>query len=109
MCGKPGGMTSPLTMALCSERLLPRVPFGQSAVIVEHGLQQYLCASRALLLRGKFRFVVADAIAAGNENHRRRRDARDIGCVMAGAGNNLLRGESAALGGAAHRRNARGI
>src|SRR5438552_2054273 len=107
--GKPGGMTSPLTIALYSETLLPRVPFGQCAVILEHGLQQYLCASRTLFLGSEFRLIVADAIAARNENHRGGGDARNIGCVMPGAGNNLLRRKSAALGGAAYRLNARGI
>src|SRR6476619_4344841 len=44
----------------------------QSAVEIEHRLQQHLGAGRALLLGGELGLVVADAAAAGHEDHRGR-------------------------------------
>src|SRR5262245_34268079 len=50
----------------------------QPAVEVEYGLQQHLCAGRALLLGGEFSLVVADAVAAGHKDHSGRRHSRHI-------------------------------
>src|SRR6185295_15153152 len=65
------------------------VALGELTVVVEHSLEQHLRAGGALLLGGEFRLVVADPAAAGNENHRGRRNARNICCVVARAGNDF--------------------
>ena len=72
----------------------PCRPLGQLPVVVEHRLQQHLRALGALLLGGELRLVVADAAAARHEDHRGRRDARDIGRVVAGAGDDVARANS---------------
>ena len=75
-------------------------------VVVEHRLQQHLRALGALLLGGKLRLVVADAAAARHEDHRGRRDARNIGRVVARARDDVARGIAGQLRRAADRRDA---
>src|SRR6266567_5325263 len=48
----------------------------------EHSVQQYIGARLEVLGTGILHLVVADAILAGHEDHRRRRDAREIHCVV---------------------------
>ena len=47
--------------------------------------------------------VVADAVDAGREDHRRRRDAREIASVVPGAGDDVAMRIAEMLGRAAHR------
>src|SRR6185436_405613 len=56
----------------------------------------------ALLLRAELDLVVADAVAARHEHHGRRRHARDIGGIVAGARDDVARGKSRRLGGGTH-------
>ena len=104
-------MTSPRSIFQQALRSFPRdemelarlrVSLRECAVVIEHRLQQDLGASGALFFRGVLRLVVADAIPAGNENHRRGRDARNICCIVAGAGNNFPRCKPAERGGTAN-------
>src|SRR4051812_13323642 len=86
-----------------------RISFRECAVVGEHRLQQDLGASSALFFRGVLRLVVADAIPAGDEYHRGRRNARHVYCIVPSAGNNFARGKSAQRGRAAHRRDTLGV
>src|SRR6185312_15317136 len=58
------------------------VPLRETAVVIQHRLQQHLRARRTLFFRRKFRFVVADTVMAGRENHARGRDTRDVARIM---------------------------
>src|SRR4051794_27615162 len=116
--GTPATMTSPRGIFQQTLRSFPRdemelarwrVSLRECAVVVEHRLQQDLSTSRALLLRGVLRLVVADPIPAGDKYHRGWRDARNVCCVVPGAGNNFAGGKSAQRGRAAHRRDTLGI
>src|SRR5712672_3880105 len=49
-------------------------------------MHQDIGACRAIGLRGVFEFVVADAVLAGRENHRRRHYGVEVAGIMAGAG-----------------------
>jgi hypothetical protein len=62
------------------QRAYPRLR--QPPVELQHRLQQHLRALGALLLRGEFLLVVADAVLARHEDHPGRRDPRDIGRVV---------------------------
>ena len=84
------GTGSPQDCATTSGTLAA-VPFGEMPVIIEDCLQQDLRALRALFLRGIFHLVVADAVLARDENHRRRRNARHISGIVSGAGDDLAR------------------
>src|SRR5580704_19531185 len=64
-------------------------PLRQQAVVSQHGLQQDLRASRALLWRGVLGLIVTDTTAAGHEDHRAWRNPRDVARIMSGARDNL--------------------
>src|SRR5262249_13521914 len=74
---------------------------GELPVIRQHRLQQHLRALGALLGRGKFRLVMADAVPARHEDHGGRRHAGNIwrvvgGAPPAGAGRKAAHGAGAA-------------
>ena len=58
----------------------------------DHRVEQHVAAGSDVGLRGGLDFVVADAVLAGDEDHPRRGDARDIDRVVAGARGDRLAG-----------------
>lgn len=57
---------------------------------IEYRVQQGVADGFKVFGLGALRFVMADAIFAGREEHRRRAALRDIASVMTGAGCNIL-------------------
>src|SRR5437868_2443294 len=51
-----------------------------------HGMHQHIGAGRAISLGRVLEFVVADAVLAGHEHHRRRHHGVEVAGIMAGAG-----------------------
>ena len=74
----------------------------ERTVVFQHGVEQHLRPGGAFLEGGRFRLVVADAAEARHEDHGGRRDARDIGGVVAGAGHDVARREAGLVGGVPH-------
>ena len=66
----------------------------QPPVVLQHRVEQHLRAGGAFLEGRALALVVADAAEAGDEDHRRRRDAGDVGGVVAGAGDHVARSDS---------------
>src|ERR1700720_1244797 len=54
----------------------------------QHGMHQHIGAGGAIGLRRILELVVADAVLAGHEHHRRRHDGVEIAGIMAGARRN---------------------
>src|SRR5436305_1923672 len=64
----------------------------------QHRMHQCVGARGAIGLRGVFEFVVADAVLAGHEDHRRRHHVGKIAGVMSGAGSDAAMGIAERLG-----------
>src|SRR5947208_2601948 len=56
---------------------------------LDHRLQKDLAARPDIGFAGVLDLVVADAVLARHEDHRRRRDARDVAGVVAGAAHDV--------------------
>src|SRR5262249_14491802 len=63
----------------------------EAAIVFKDRVQQNLGAGCAFLKACRFRFVVADALEAGDEDHGGRSHSRDIDRIMAGAGHHIAR------------------
>src|SRR6266550_3090389 len=69
----------------------------------DHRLQEDLAARPDVRLGGVLDLVVADAVLARHEDHRRRRHARDVAGVVAGAAHDVHVGVARLFGAAPHR------
>src|SRR5260370_31407471 len=69
----------------------------------QHGVHQDVRAGRAIGLRRVLELVVADAVLAGHEHHRRRHDGVEIAGVVTGARGNAPVRIAERLGGVLHR------
>src|SRR5882757_1005761 len=65
----------------------------------QHGVHQGIGAGGAVRLRGVLEFVVADAVLAGNEDHRRRHHIGEVAGVVTGAGSDAAVAVAERLGG----------
>lgn len=63
------------------EQPSPQTLFGTTRSC-EHRMQQDVATGRQILRRGIFRNVVADAVLAGNEDHRGRCQGSDVRCIV---------------------------
>jgi hypothetical protein len=66
-------------------RLVLLMSSSEPAIVFKDRVQQNLGSGAAFLETRRFRFVVADAVAARDEDHSGRTNARGIDRVMAGA------------------------
>src|ERR1700738_2077937 len=76
-----------------------RRSLGSDAGDRQHGVHQGIGASGAVGLRGVLEFVVADAVLAGNEDHRRRHHIGEVAGVVTGAGSDAAVAVAERLGG----------
>src|SRR3984957_12326788 len=65
---------------------------GSDAGERQHGMHQGVGAGGAIGLRGILELIVADAVLAGNEDHRRRYDIGEVAGVVPGAGSDAAVG-----------------
>src|ERR1700738_5191273 len=65
----------------------------------QHAMHQCVGAGSAIGLRRILEFVVADAVLAGNEDHRRRHDVGEVAGVVTGAGSDAAVAVAERLGG----------
>src|SRR5512142_792859 len=68
----------------------------------EHGMQKDVRAGLEMLGTRVLDLVVADAVLAGHEDHRGRRDPRHVDGVVAGAARQVAVRKAKRLGGTAH-------
>src|SRR5258708_4731085 len=83
--------------------LIVRWKSGRDAGEREHGMHQGIGAGGAVGLRRILKLVVADAVLAGNEDHRCRHDVGEIAGVVTGAGGDAAVAVAQRLGGALDR------
>src|SRR5258707_298565 len=69
-----------------------------TAIILKNGVQQNLGSGCAFLEACRFRFVMAEALEAGDENHGGRSYSRDIDRIMTGARHHIARRKARLVG-----------
>src|SRR5205085_4611690 len=77
--------------------------FGRDAGDRQHRVHQHVGARGAVGLRRVFQFVVADAVLAGHEHHRRGNTGVEVAGIVTGTGGNPLIGIAERVGGILHR------
>src|SRR5258706_7637255 len=92
---------NPRLRRMCRHRLAARVRPGvssEAAIILKNRVQQNLGSGGAFLEARRFRFVMADALEAGDEDHGGRSYSRHIDRIMAGARHHIARRQARFLG-----------
>src|SRR5258708_393272 len=112
-CGASAAQTkparAPLAGSLPLEKSLDIVPSSsavcycvksssEAAIILKNRVQQNLGSGCAFLEARRFRFVMADALEAGDEDHGGRSYSRHIDRIMAGARHHIARRQARFLG-----------
>jgi len=84
-------------------------PAGLAVGPGQHGVEQHVHARHCVVELGVLRLVVRDAVAAGREDHRGGRDARDVVRVVAGLAEDVAVRDVQALGRLADEADAAGV